>query len=185
MSSNSVDAGAGLRRGEAHRNQVALAQRLLERRMQLLGRELLALLEVERHQLLVDLDHLVDERASARPSTDEKSASPSGLKKQSTTSLPPCAGRLIGRHSLPKTLLDAREQAGQIDVVGVDLVDDDHAAQPALGRGAHHALGVQLDAVLGVDRPPWPVSTAASAAMACPAKSGMPGVSIRWTWMPL
>jgi len=37
----------------------------------------------------------------AQKSTDEKSASPDGLKKQSTTRLPPSAGRLIGRHSLP------------------------------------------------------------------------------------
>ena len=41
---------------------MALAQRLLERRMQLLGRDL-ALLQVERHQLLVDLHDLVDQRA--------------------------------------------------------------------------------------------------------------------------
>ena len=56
------DARAGARRDEAHRHQVAFAQRLLERRVQLLGRDL-ALLEVERHQVLVDLDDLVDQRA--------------------------------------------------------------------------------------------------------------------------
>ena len=55
------DAGAGLGGAEAHRHEVILAQRLLERIVQLLGRELLALLEVERHQLFVDLDHLVDD----------------------------------------------------------------------------------------------------------------------------
>ena len=60
------DAGAGLRRDEAHRDEMALAQRLLERRVQLLGRDL-ALLEVERHQVLVDLDHLIDERAVRLP----------------------------------------------------------------------------------------------------------------------
>jgi len=35
--------------------------------------------------------------------TDEKSASPLGWKKQSTTALPPFAGRLIGRHSVPNS----------------------------------------------------------------------------------
>ncbi len=55
-------AGAGARGHEAHRNEMALAQRLLERRMQLRRRDL-ALLEVERHQRLVDLDDLIDQRA--------------------------------------------------------------------------------------------------------------------------
>ena len=55
-------AGAGARRHEAHRDQMALAQRLLERRVQLLGLDL-ALSRYDRHQLLVDLDHLVDQRA--------------------------------------------------------------------------------------------------------------------------
>jgi hypothetical protein len=41
---------------------VAFAQRLLEWRVQLVRRDL-ALLEVARHQLLVDFDDLVDERA--------------------------------------------------------------------------------------------------------------------------
>ena len=55
------DAGAGFGGAEADRHEVILAQRLLERIVQLLGRELLALLEVERHQLFVDLDDLVDD----------------------------------------------------------------------------------------------------------------------------
>ena len=56
------DARARLRGDEAHRHEMPFAQRLLERRVQLLGRDL-ALLEVERHQLFVDLDDLIDERA--------------------------------------------------------------------------------------------------------------------------
>jgi hypothetical protein len=41
---------------------MALAQRLLERCMQLVRGDL-TLLEIERHQLLVDLDDLIDQRA--------------------------------------------------------------------------------------------------------------------------
>src|SRR2546430_14363479 len=41
---------------------MSVAQRLFERRMQLLGSDL-ALLEIERHQRLVDLDDLVDQGA--------------------------------------------------------------------------------------------------------------------------
>ena len=57
---------------------------------------------------------------------------PSGLKKQSTTRLPPSAGRLIGRHSLPNAAWIAASTLRQVDVLGVDLVDDDEAAEPAL-----------------------------------------------------
>ena len=56
------DARAGFGGAEADRNQVVFAQRLLERVVQLLGiQQFLALLQVERHQLLVDFDHLVDD----------------------------------------------------------------------------------------------------------------------------
>ena len=54
-------AGAGACRHETHGHEMAFAQRLLERRVQLFGLDL-ALLEVERHQRLVDLDDLVDQR---------------------------------------------------------------------------------------------------------------------------
>ena len=53
--------GATLRGGETHRHQMPLAQRLLEGVVQLLGRELLALLQVQRHELLVELDDLIDD----------------------------------------------------------------------------------------------------------------------------
>ena len=57
-----LHAGAVLGRNKAHRNQVAVAQRFLERRVQLV-RFNLALFQVQRHQLLVDLHHLIDQRA--------------------------------------------------------------------------------------------------------------------------
>src|SRR5579875_3985584 len=55
------DAGARLGGSEADRNEMALAQGLLERVMELLRGYLLALLEVQGHQPLVELDHLIDE----------------------------------------------------------------------------------------------------------------------------
>ena len=56
------DPGAGLRRDEADRNEMPFTQCLLEGRMQLIRFDL-ALLEIERHQFLVDFDDLVDQRA--------------------------------------------------------------------------------------------------------------------------
>ncbi len=79
------DPGAGLGRGEAHRHQVSLAQRLLKRVVQLLRGDLLALLEVERHQLLVELDHLVDDLGVG------------GLDRGES----PRRGRAAGRNSRP------------------------------------------------------------------------------------
>ena len=57
------DTGTGLRRDEADGDQMGLAQGGFERVMQLLGLELLALLQIDLHQRLVDLDHLVDDVA--------------------------------------------------------------------------------------------------------------------------
>ena len=56
------DARTGSRRDEAYGHEMPVAQRLLEWRMQLIGGDF-ALLEVERHQFLVDFDHLIDQRA--------------------------------------------------------------------------------------------------------------------------
>ena len=55
-------ARAGARGDEADGEQMPFAQRLFERRVQLLRRDL-ALLEVERHQRFVDFDDLVDQGA--------------------------------------------------------------------------------------------------------------------------
>jgi len=52
---------------------------------------------------------------------------------------------------IAKALADLGHQAGQVDVVGVDLVDGDHARQAARLGGTHHALGHQFDAGLRVD----------------------------------
>src|SRR6185437_8090203 len=48
-------------RGEANRYEVALSQGLLKRVVELLRRELLALLQIQRHELLIDLDDLIDD----------------------------------------------------------------------------------------------------------------------------
>ncbi len=54
-------AGAGARRDEADRDQVAFAQRLLERRVQLGGIDV-ALGQVAVDEGRIDLDHLLDQR---------------------------------------------------------------------------------------------------------------------------
>jgi hypothetical protein len=142
------DAGAIARRNEAHRNQVALAQRLLERRMQLFRRHL-ALFEIFRHQFLVHLDDLVDQRAVRFLHRGEICRA---RRTEEAVHHPLAAvGGQVDRQALPaEGGLDLGEQPRQIHVLGVDLVDDDHAAEIALARPLHHAIGDHLDAVLGV-----------------------------------
>ena len=146
-----LHAGAGLGGDEAHRHQMAFAQRLLERIVQLLRRELLALLEVQRHQLLVDFDDLVDDlgmrsrdrgevrlRAARREKTvDHRSFRPGGqIERQAFT---PEGLAQLGQHPLRSR------------IAAVDLVDDDQPAQPAIARELHHPLRHGLDAVDGAD----------------------------------
>ena len=143
------DPGAGLRRHEAHRDQVALAQRLLERRVQLVRRDL-ALLEVERHQLLVDLDDLVDQRAVRL--LDRREIGLAVGREEAVDDALAAARRQVDRQALlAERRLDLRQQRRQVDVLGVDLVDDDEAAEPALGGPVHHPRRDHLDAGLRVD----------------------------------
>ena len=172
-----ADAGAGARGHEAHRHQVAFAQRLLERRVQLLGLDL-ALLEVLRHQLLVDLDDLVDERAVRL--FDRREIGFAGrIEKAVDDPLAAVGGQVDRQAFLAERAANRREHRRQIDVVGVDPVDDDEPAQLALGRPFHHARGDHLEPAAAL-MTTAAVSTASSAPIAWPMKSGKPGVSIRW-----
>ncbi len=145
-----ADAGTGLGRGKQHGNQVTFAQRLFEGRMQLAGGRVLAFFEIALHQGFVFFDQLVDKFAvGVGDAIDIRVA---GIVFQHLDDVLVVVRRqveeLAGR---AETLADIGHQAGQIDVIGVDLVDDDHACQAARGGGAHHALGHQLDAGLGID----------------------------------
>jgi hypothetical protein len=101
MSSSSATPAPLLRRDEAHRDQVAFAQRLLQRRVQFAGVDV-AVVQVAVDEVGVDLDHLLHQRAVRGVDRAEVAEWPSRLKKQSTTFVPPASGRFSGRHSLPK-----------------------------------------------------------------------------------
>ena len=144
-----ADSGAALRRGKHHRDEMAFAQRALERLVQLVGAHL-ALLEVRLHQLLVDLDHLVDELAVRFFHRAEIGLARG--REEAVRYPGAAAGRQVERQAfLAERLLDALEQVLQVDVVGIDLVDDDQAIESALRRPAEEAPGHHLDAVLRVD----------------------------------
>ena len=142
-------AGPGARRGEADRHQVPFPQRLLEGLVQLLGVDV-ALFEVALHELFVDLDHLVDQRAMRVGHGGEVRFA--ARIEETVHDLTAAAGRQVdGQAFLAEGFLDLAQQPGQVDIFRVDLVDHQQAAQPALVRPAHHSAGGQLDAGLGID----------------------------------
>ena len=67
-------------------------------------------------------------------STSAPSALPASLSVLATPLKSwPVADRHVERHAgVAEHVLDAAQQAREIDIVGVHLVDDDHPAQPAL-----------------------------------------------------
>ena len=113
--------------------------------------------------------------------TEEKSASPSGLKKQSTTSFPPFAGRLIGRHCFPTdcwilaSIVSRSAFSASMRLITIMRHRLRFAAHLSM-RSVASWIPVSAFTTITA------VSTAASAPIACPMKSGDPGVSIRWMW---
>src|SRR6267142_1118817 len=114
--------------------------------------------------------------------TEEKSASPSGLKKQSTTSFPPFEGRLIGRHSRPtvcwmRSSIDSRSAfSASMRLITI--------MRHRFRCAAHFNMrSVASWIPVSAFTTTTAVSTAARAPMAWPMKSGDPGVSIRWIWV--
>jgi hypothetical protein len=102
------EARAGTRRHEAHRHEMTFAQRLLERRVQLVGGNL-ALFQIQRHQFLVDFDDLVDQRAMG-VGDRRKSDSPEGLKKAVDDALAVARRKIDRQALLAERRLDAGKQ---------------------------------------------------------------------------
>ena len=123
-------AGTRLRRGEADRYQVTGAQRLFERVVQLLGREFFALLEIEFHELVVYLDDLVDDLGVCRGHVTERGFGAFGLEEAVHHARAVSRGQVqrqaLGSEGVP----DIGQQLCQVRALRVDLVDDDHPAQP-------------------------------------------------------
>jgi hypothetical protein len=141
------DPDAGLGRAEADRHEVVLAQCLLERIVQLLRRDLLALLEVERHEMLVHLDDLVDDFGVRGFHGREIGGLSLRLEEAVHHGLA-AVGRQVERKArLAEGLADLREHLLGARILAVDLVDNDQPAQAARLGEIHHALGHRLDAV--------------------------------------
>jgi hypothetical protein len=111
---------------------------------------ILAFLQVARQQRLVLFHQLVDQLAVGVGDGIEIGIAAIVLQHLDHVLAAMC-GQIEQQAFLAEALADLAHQPGQVDVVGVDLVDHDHARQAARLRRAHHALGGEFDAGLGVD----------------------------------
>ncbi len=142
-------AGARARRHETDRNDVPVAQRLLERAVQRRGIHV-ALLEVALHRGLVDLDDLLEHHAVHLAHRQEVGLA--RVVREAVDDARAAVGRQVDRQTrASERVLNRRHEAGQVDVLGVDAIDDDHPAQAAFGGPVHHPARHQFDAVLRVD----------------------------------
>ena len=110
--------------------------------------------EVAGHHVLVDLDNRLDERGVDIIRIDQgaldicrhleraRHAAEIGARAQ---------GNVQELAGLAEHLLDAFHQRGEIDVVGVHLVDGDEPAQAGFARLVEDPAGGHADAALGVD----------------------------------
>ena len=111
-------------------------------------------------------------------STEETSTGlPCGWKKQSTTDLPPSAGRLSGRQALPKTSrISASTSALRASRLSILLITTSRASPRAFANSIMRCVmaSTPFTALTTITA----VSTASRADSVRPRKSGYPGVSM-------
>jgi hypothetical protein len=128
---------------------VPLAQRFFQWRVQLAGLDV-AVVQVTLDEVGVDLDHLLDQRTVR--GLDRREIRRAFAVVEAVDHRVAARGGQVQRQALlAEGGLDLLEQRGQVDARRIDLVDDDHAVEVALGRVLHHAHRHRLDAGGGAD----------------------------------
>src|SRR5215472_3132679 len=117
-------------------------------------------------------------------STEEKSAArPCGWKKQSTTESPPPAGRLSGRHSVPKASRSCSstcaQRASRLSIL-LTMMRRHSPRSRAKSMRRWVRVSTPLTALTTIAT----ASTASSTESVLPRKSGYPGVSMRLMRVP-
>ena len=146
-------ARARLARNAQHRNQRALGHGLDDQPGDFFvgGRRAL---EIPLHHRFIDLDDRLQQRLADFGRIDQRAGRVGGRLQRAghAAELGPLAQRHVEQHAaLAEQLLNAFDQRGEVDVVGIHPVHDDHPSQAGLLRLVEHAAGVDLDARLGVD----------------------------------
>ena len=126
-----------------------VTQRRLEWGVQLFGRDL-ALLQIQRHQRLVDLDDLIDQRPMCVGDGGEVRFA-CGIEKAIDHAPASVGGQIDRKAFFSERRLDRGERLFRIGVLRVDLVDDHQPTKLAFRCPGHHARGDHLDARLRID----------------------------------
>ena len=133
------------------RHEVALAQGLLEWRVQLLGRKFFTLLQVKLHQLIVDFHDLVNDLGMGCLDVAESGVSTIWLEKAVNDSTTVGCRQVDGQALRAECRTNIIDEPGQIYAFLIDFVDNDHPTKTLLFRGVHHPARDHLNAVLGID----------------------------------
>ena len=113
--------------------------------------EFLALLEVQLHEFLIDFDDLVDDLSMRFLDGAECGFLTLRLEK-TVDDAGAVRRRQVHRQALgSERFLDILKNFLHVDVFGIDLVHDNHAAHALLMGSIHHAAREHLDAGLRID----------------------------------
>ena len=114
----------------------------------------LGAVEVAGHDVLVDLDDRLDERGVDGAGIDQRPGRVRGHVERAghAAEIGPLAQRDVEQLArLAEHFLDGLHEGGEVDVVGVHLVDGDEAAHARLARLVEDPPRGDADAALGVD----------------------------------
>ena len=146
-----IYARTGLRRNEAHRDQMSAAQRPLKGIMQLLGADLLTLLQVDLHQLFVELHHLVDDLRVRGVDVGEVRRVAVRGEEAIRDRCRAGSGQIQRQTLIAEGLADLVHQRLEIDVVRINAIHDDHATELLLCCETHDASRDEFDTGLRID----------------------------------
>ena len=143
-------AGAGVGRYEADRNQVTAPEGPFEGIVELFQGDFLAF-QVHHHEVVVQFHDLVDDLRMGFLDGGEIGCGIGGLEEAVGHGRAAVGGEVHGQAAPAEGIDDRRQHTLEIRIRRVDLVDDDQPAEIALGGGLHHPLGEQFHARLGAD----------------------------------
>ncbi len=144
-----ADAIAGT--GEDDGHEMAVTQAVFERVADLRGGQRgFACIQVVLHDLVVDLDHLVDDvlvgftrRGKIRVAR--------GLEERIAHGASLRGGKIQRQAFMAEFHAQLVDQQGKVDAFDVDAIDDDDACDAAFLRMGHHRSRAMFDAVGGID----------------------------------
>ena len=146
-----VDAGPRDGGDETHGNQVAAAQRAFEGAVKLLRVHVLALFQVQLHEVVVEFHDLIDDGGVRRRDRIEVGVRVFGIEIAVGDPRGAVGGQVQRNALAAEGLADLRHEPGQVGGFAVDMADHDEPGHVHFPGGVHGAPGHEFDAGRGVD----------------------------------